>query len=310
MGTDNVAFSLKTIGQSTLFTILLLPLLGMAAAGMARFIKPPFSPPRILLLILSALGLSLTFVLARFFLESFQYHCLSLFLAAGVWYYACRFFKGVDTAYPLQVFCLFLSALLVAARVLLNMGPELYGFYLVVPGLICYHLIVFQIISPFLLRCFPVTPKLFLESVYICLLLFLALGWWAQSDQLYKQRTAKMVTEKGTFCWFDDEQTSGVFLAVAWLRQNTLPEATVTVFPEGVGVNFFSGRKNPLRYCNFMPPYSPDLNPTERVWKLTRRLCTHNIYFQTLQDLVTVVQQQFARWSQLNLQLRKLCTII
>jgi transposase len=27
---------------------------------------------------------------------------------------------------------------------------------------------------------------------------------------------------------------------------------------------------------DFLPPYSPDLNPVERVWKLTRRLCTHN----------------------------------
>jgi len=27
---------------------------------------------------------------------------------------------------------------------------------------------------------------------------------------------------------------------------------------------------------DFLPPYSPKLNPIERVWKLTRRLCTHN----------------------------------
>ena len=29
----------------------------------------------------------------------------------------------------------------------------------------------------------------------------------------------------------------------------------------------------------FLPPYSPDLNPIERLWKLTRRLCVHNLYF-------------------------------
>jgi hypothetical protein len=27
---------------------------------------------------------------------------------------------------------------------------------------------------------------------------------------------------------------------------------------------------------DFLPPYSPELNPIERVWKLTRRLCLHN----------------------------------
>lgn len=61
---------------------------------------------------------------------------------------------------------------------------------------------------------------------------------------------------------------------------------------------------------NFLPSYSPNLNPVERVWKLTRRLCTHNVYFQTIQDLVTVIRIQFAKWVQHNLQLRRLCAII
>ena len=30
---------------------------------------------------------------------------------------------------------------------------------------------------------------------------------------------------------------------------------------------------------DFLPPYSPELDPIERVWKLTRRLCLHNRYF-------------------------------
>jgi transposase len=60
----------------------------------------------------------------------------------------------------------------------------------------------------------------------------------------------------------------------------------------------------------FLPPYSPDLNPVERVWKLTRRLSTHNVYFATLDRLVTAVQGQFAQWFQPNLQLCRLCAII
>jgi transposase len=61
---------------------------------------------------------------------------------------------------------------------------------------------------------------------------------------------------------------------------------------------------------DFLPPYSPDLNPVERVWKLTRRLCTHNVYFPTLPELIEVVREQFAMWFQPNLQLRRLCAII
>jgi len=60
---------------------------------------------------------------------------------------------------------------------------------------------------------------------------------------------------------------------------------------------------------NFLPPYSPDLNPVERVWKLTRALCTHNVYFKTLQELVAAVQAQFTKWINPNSQLRRLCAI-
>jgi len=59
----------------------------------------------------------------------------------------------------------------------------------------------------------------------------------------------------------------------------------------------------------FLPPYSPELNPIERVWKLARRLSTHNRYFPTLDELVHVVTKQFARWRTPNEALRKLCAI-
>jgi transposase-like protein len=60
----------------------------------------------------------------------------------------------------------------------------------------------------------------------------------------------------------------------------------------------------------FLPPYSPELNPIERVWKLTRRLCTHNEYFPNLQDLQAAVLNQMALWEVSNETLRKLCCII
>jgi transposase len=68
-------------------------------------------------------------------------------------------------------------------------------------------------------------------------------------------------------------------------------------------------RRHILR-LDYLPPYSPELNPIERVWKLTRLLCTHNQYFGTLCELVEVVQNQFIQWMNPNLQLRRLCAII
>ena len=60
----------------------------------------------------------------------------------------------------------------------------------------------------------------------------------------------------------------------------------------------------------FLPPYSPELNPVEPVWKLTRRLCTHNRYFPTLDEVVEAVFNQFDIWSKPNDTLRRLCAII
>jgi len=60
---------------------------------------------------------------------------------------------------------------------------------------------------------------------------------------------------------------------------------------------------------DFLPPYSPELNPIERVWKLTRRLCLHNRYFDTLDCVISSVESQFVEWSSSNETLRRLCAI-
>jgi transposase len=59
----------------------------------------------------------------------------------------------------------------------------------------------------------------------------------------------------------------------------------------------------------FLPPYSPQLAPIERVWKLARRLATHNRYFATLPDVLKAVNAYFDRWRRPNNVLRRLCCI-
>lgn len=59
----------------------------------------------------------------------------------------------------------------------------------------------------------------------------------------------------------------------------------------------------------FLPPYSPQLAPIERVWKLTRRLATHNRHFETLDEVLEVVNKCFVRWLKPNAVLKTLCGI-
>lgn len=60
---------------------------------------------------------------------------------------------------------------------------------------------------------------------------------------------------------------------------------------------------------DYLPPYSPELNPIERVWKLTRRRCLHNRYFGLLEEVIAAVETEFASWSRANDALRRLCAI-
>jgi transposase len=60
----------------------------------------------------------------------------------------------------------------------------------------------------------------------------------------------------------------------------------------------------------FLPPYSPQLAPIERVWKLARRLATHNQYFATLAELLKGIEACFYLWRKSNAILRRLCGII
>jgi transposase len=69
-------------------------------------------------------------------------------------------------------------------------------------------------------------------------------------------------------------------------------------------------QQSPKFVLNFLPPYSPGLNPIERLWKLTRRLCLHNRYFPTLEDVVESVESKFSTWTSGDEVVRKLCAII
>jgi transposase len=60
----------------------------------------------------------------------------------------------------------------------------------------------------------------------------------------------------------------------------------------------------------FLPPYSPQLSPIERVWKLLRRLALHNRYFATLDAVIGAVAAFFRPWRKPNEVLRRLCCVI
>ena len=57
-----------------------------------------------------------------------------------------------------------------------------------------------------------------------------------------------------------------------------------------------------------LPPYSPDFNPIEQVWRITRRENTHNVFFPDLSTLQAAVDSAFEFWNKPNTQLASLCS--
>ena len=57
-----------------------------------------------------------------------------------------------------------------------------------------------------------------------------------------------------------------------------------------------------------LPPYSPDLNPIEQVWRITRKENTHNVFFSALSKLKETVDNAFRAWFNPNKQLKALCS--
>ena len=45
----------------------------------------------------------------------------------------------------------------------------------------------------------------------------------------------------------------------------------------------------------FLPPYSPELNPVEKLWQWLRKEVTHNNLFKTLEALMNALEKEFRK---------------
>ena len=57
-----------------------------------------------------------------------------------------------------------------------------------------------------------------------------------------------------------------------------------------------------------LAPYSPDLNPIEQVWRITRREVTHNRYFSSKAKLEATLDDYYSKLRQPNAKLKTLCS--
>lgn len=58
----------------------------------------------------------------------------------------------------------------------------------------------------------------------------------------------------------------------------------------------------------FLPPYSPNLNLIERLWKFTKRKLVHNKYYEKFDQFVENVEQHFENLGEYKEELTKILT--
>ena len=105
-----------------------------------------------------------------------------------------------------------------------------------------------------------------------------------------------------------DDELSFLFQKAEWFNSNTFQqflEYLLTVFDKIYlildNVRYHKAKKNEKFLKEnedrlklfFLPPYSPDLNAVEHIWKETRKDATHNRYFPSMRGLTRAVQTRF-----------------
>ena len=59
----------------------------------------------------------------------------------------------------------------------------------------------------------------------------------------------------------------------------------------------------------FLPAYSPDLNPIERVWWYMRKKITHNRYIKTMKERMAAFWKMFSHFQKPNEEIIQVCNI-
>ncbi len=59
------------------------------------------------------------------------------------------------------------------------------------------------------------------------------------------------------------------------------------------GKEWLAENRHRIELCR-LPPYSPELNPMEPVWKVTRKMTTHNRFYATTDERDAALRKTFA----------------
>jgi transposase len=114
---------------------------------------------------------------------------------------------------------------------------------------------------------------------------------------------------------FDGFDSRTFIFFLSWLINETPIEKKMVIILDNATshksakVKEFAAEHSDRLQLVFLPPYSPDLNPIERVWKDLRYQVTHNVYFKNWRGLQSAIIGYLKRWAEPNQKMQSLCCI-
>ena len=112
--------------------------------------------------------------------------------------------------------------------------------------------------------------------------------------------TLSILSALGEFCYLYKPQKGKKFLIIwdnaAWHKKAAKlieTDETYNTIKEKVEIMF-------------LPPYSPDLNPIEQVWRKARREVTHNRFFKSMEEKAIKLDKWFQKFEKPNNELKSL----
>ncbi len=144
--------------------------------------------------------------------------------------------------------------------------------------------------------------------------------WFPPEDRdpvVYQEPNRKGISVFGAVCLdngrlitsLTDRYNAITFLEFLSLAHRTFPDSTFVLdnapYHHSSVINDYANLTGIRLF--FLPPYSPDLNPIERVWKFIRKKATHNVYFASLGELKDALIRQFSIYRKESREIRQLC---
>ena len=253
-GVSNPSNNLVFILKSFFLQIAGVSLLYLVSGGLSLVIKKSKVKVSNVLVCLLLGVISFTAVshLLKFMPYFEQYKLMPLVLISGmaVCFFRLFFGKNVDYRRCFSHIILFSISFILILRRVLNANPNHYGFFLLPLGLICYYIFFVELYPTLALNRFikmdsKVKSRYFFSlSIFFALLIF---PFIRQNYTMYERKAFTVSTNRGKISSFANLRSKRFWETVLYLVKNTPKDSTVFVIPQGVGINFFSGRNNPTR---------------------------------------------------------------